>query len=427
MKKDIWLTSLARIFTMAFASACSIISSRLFFLEGGIDLYTFSTLLSSLSIVATLLGWGIGASVTNFISQHPISDFKSGTETKFLTAFRLLVFSSILLFCVALFMYSQRNLTFFLGGSIFSGLNANRSIFIALLLISIGLPFSTGHSILVGLNKNYISTLCIGSAAPVGLIWILACRQLGIDREIGALAPNVGSFFSIIIAWVVVKKWNLNPVQNFWSKAFHPKRFPGKSIRKTTVPLGLILVTLTLTLQADKLILSHVANNLEVARYSLMAQLLSPVHSLMGVIATSYWPYLTRMRSSGLSTYKLLRQGLKVVALGTIFLILITYIFSSYLFEFISQDQILFDFGLFFLFSLVILILVLHSTLSSAITNESDLKFQSVLITSMAIVNLAISWILGERIGASGPLIATILTLPLMVMVPNVMRARRLL
>lgn len=422
--KDIWISGLVRFLTLGVSSTASIFAMRILFQNGGISSYSFSALLISLAMITPFLSFGIGATVTNFVAAS--TDFTKDLvrAQSFLTSMRTLIVTGTFLIVIAICGYFLGFWENLFGDSIMFDQHINGSITFALIMIGIALPFSLGHSVLVGLKKNSLSTLIVGSAGPVSLFWVFICARNNLPAAYIALGPNVGVFLSVIMAWVLVRKLNFLPFDSLWVQVFKLGQYQGRSIRGSSLPMGFILIGLSLTLQLDKIILSHTSNLNELAKYALTAQMLSPTLSLMGVLTTSFWPYLTSMRSLGNATFGVLLRGLMSVVVGTSLLVGITAVFSSVIIGFISNSSFKIDKALFFLFGLVILVQIFHSTVSYSLTQESDLVFQAKLILLMCPVNIILSWNLSSKYGAAGPLVATLMTLPTLVIIPNLFRAK---
>lgn len=426
---DVWASGAIRILTMGVSSASSVYVTKLLFNVGGIDTFSLSALLVTLSIIVPFLSLGIGPTITNLFARSSAKDLYGDRALleSLLTSFRILALAGVGVSICSVVFYKIDFWHFIFGKSLEITSSRNLSFTIAFIMIGLSLPLSLGNSILVGKRKNYLSILALGISGPISLIWVLSMSRVGLDDSYLALGPGIGIFASVALSWYLASRSGYIPHRFLLRNAFRIRKNPGRSIASSAIPMTLILVSLTITLQSDKLILARTSTLYEVAIYAVTAQILSPTLSIMGVLTTSFWPHLTKLRAEGNLNFNILLKVIGLVLIGTSSLISLTFLLLSTLEEFLTNSTVHIDPILFILFGMTILAMMIHSTVSYSLNDDDDLKFQAKILVIMSPLNICLSWYLSIKYGALGPLLGTLFTLPTIVIIPNLVRAKRLL
>lgn len=412
---------------MLFTLSSSIATSKIFFSYSGIEGYALSSIYLSFSMLMPFVTFGIGAVATNLIAANVTTNRLAEIESKLIALFRLFLISScfLILLCILFFKFSLWGLL--LSKDIMSLPFSNLGLTLALILFCLTIPLTLAQSVLLANRKSHLIVAWQGLAGPAGLIIVWFSHKMHFASSFVALGPVAGNTIVAVFIWTTAVRLFPESSIVIARKSLNFKKFPGSSIRSMLGPMSIIVISLSLALQADRFILARFSSTLDFALYSLTAQLLSPTLSVMGVWATSLWPILIRTRSEGTPSFSLLKRFIIILSCSTVGMVLATFLISARLLQFVSSGTVMFQPEFYMLFSLVVLLQITHTIISYSLTTETDLRFQARNIGLMSLLNFLFSIIFTRAFGAYGPLFATLVTLLPMVIVPNLIRAKRVL
>jgi O-antigen/teichoic acid export membrane protein len=391
----------ARIATLLPAAVATLIASRIVLQHYGLDVFNTYTLVFSTMILIPLNDLGAGAALTSALAAH--GGEHPHTRRVALTASRVLFGSGFALAVAALLVTAFDGWGRFLGG----GAYATGAFGIAIAIYGISFVPGLGQSALLGANKNDLTIIVQGLLAPAMCVGAVLCVTLHADPFWVVVVPGFAIFvLALANAWLSarVTKLHLLPLV---PKVLFRRRHPGARIRAIAGPALIITLTSPITLQGDRLILSHVSTATEVAKYSVTLQIWAPLVALIQAASRPLWPAFTRARITGqapFSVAKVIGLFVTLAALGGVFLALI----ANPLANIIGNEQL--DLGIALPVSMAIAITLQAAAvpLGMVLMHPDALRFIAKLALLCTPLNVALSIAISPHFGAPGPVYASI-------------------
>jgi O-antigen/teichoic acid export membrane protein len=204
--------------------------------------------------------------------------------------------------------------------------------------------------------------------------------------------------------------------------------FRGDAIASEARPALVIWIMLPLAFQTDRIILSHLSSEAELAAYNIAAQFYNAGFSIIAAGSAALWgrfayARLTRSTPERAAFLRLCAAfgiiGLSLGAAITIFLPPIGSLLSS--------GDVSVSISLSSIFGLLLVVQALHQPGAMFQTDAAGLRVAAWLFCGMTAANLALGLIATPYLGAVGPVLASVTTLLILVAVPLFVRAMRLL
>lgn len=192
------------------------------------------------------------------------------------------------------------------------------------------------------------------------------------------------------------------------------------AFRGWAAPMFVISAAGSIAYQTDRVVLSHVADAYTVARYSVASQAYLPVLGLITSAGYTLWPRFAveRARDEEMRRRFAATAWRYAVcgACGALLLVAAGPVLVSRLLH-VSASP-----GLFFAFAALLGLQAVGLPFGMFLTDKAGLRFQARLFGTMVCANLALSVLFARWMGAPGPVVASVLTYGLIVLVPSVVR-----
>jgi O-antigen/teichoic acid export membrane protein len=201
------------------------------------------------------------------------------------------------------------------------------------------------------------------------------------------------------------------------------RKYPGVSAIGMAWPMLIQMIALPVAMQTDRLLLSHLGTNNQLAQYNLASQLYGLILQTIAAAGIALWPIYAKARSN--STVESPMKPTLVFAGGGIILGGILGLLSPWLAAFISGGKIELNFWLIGGFVVFVALQAAKYPIGMYMTDKRGLVFQVVPILIMVPLNLGISWWLIGVVGAGGPIIGSAITVALCQVIPNFWYVRR--
>lgn len=366
----------------------------------GPSLFGVLALLLAMTLLLPFADLGVGAAVTNAVAGAN----RHGDAHDVVTAsFRLLLLVGGAVVAVAGMVALAGGWTALTGISSQEAPRLDRDMFLVMLLFGLGLPFSLGGRILLGLDRYPLFLVLQASAAFVTLAIVLWFR----DSETMLpflLAPFFAqTLFMLAGFFVGCRRLGLGGRA---SAAFRRSTHAARAeIRRVAAPMLVITLALPVALQTDRLVLSHVSTRDALTEYAIVAILFAPLWSVLTSAGMTLWPSFAGLRNAtgAVAAYrKALRRFAAAGAVGAIALAVLGPLVAGLWAGSTGAST-----ALWAAFGLLMLVQAAHLPAGMFLTQPSGLRFQAVCILAMCAVNLPLSLALAAAFGAPGPVLAS--------------------
>ena len=173
-------------------------------------------------------------------------------------------------------------------------------------------------------------------------------------------------------------------------------------------------------MQSDRIILSNRSGLGEVANYSIVSTIQGPILALISAAGLSMWPHFSKERNSGESGRAAFTLALRLFFVTGLVASVALYVVGPYLVPLVTKGQASIDANLFASASLVVLVVSCQNPAGMFLTDSSGLAFQAKTVSLMAVVNVALSWVLAGKYGASGPYLGTAIAIAVCQLGPTI-------
>jgi O-antigen/teichoic acid export membrane protein len=417
----------ARVVVLPLSALCGLIVARLTTLAVGIDQFGAVMLVAMLSQLLPFADLGAGAAVAT--GRARAHESASGTEEfqrTMLTAIRTTACAAVVLGIAATVIGLLGVWPTLLGlhDSHF-GAGANTAAVLTLVAFSVSIPFALGADILRGSGRSHEAVLIAGVSGPASLAITAVLYVLKAPALAYALPIPLAVLLGYILSAMRARHTDRRIVSGLLRKVFSPRRFPGRAISATALPMFAVMIGLPLALQSDRIVLSYRVDPASLSDYAYVAQLYTPLFSVITVAGVALWPHFAAgnqtpgaLRKSWLTGMKILGAAGAVAAMG--FLLL-----SPIAIHWMSAGTAHPGWSLLLAFAALLVVQSLQMATGVLLISPEQLRFQAACVLVLVITNLPLSWVLAGMIGPSGPVWASVITVAACQTVPAIIVATR--
>lgn len=421
------VTGGARIVVLPVSAVCGLLASRLTTLAVGIDQFGAVMLVATLSQLLMFADLGVGAAVAS--GRAKAHETPSGTQQfqrTLLTAIRTTLCTAVILASVAGVIGLLGAWPTLLGmPDRRFGPDANIAAVLTLSAFSVSLPFALGADILRGSGRLHQAVLIAGVSGPLSLAGTAALYALKAPVLAFALPIPVGVLLGYVFSAIRARRTDRSIVTGVVRKVFHPKRFPGLPISATAAPMFVVMIGLPLALQSDRIVLSHRVDPASLSDYAYIAQLYTPVWSVISVAGLALWPHFAANNLTVSAQRKSWLTGLAI--LGTAGLLAATafLLLSPLAIHWMSAATSHPGQSVLLAFAVLLVVQSVHLTSGIMLISPKQLRFQAMCVGALVVTNLPLSWVLAGTLGAAGPVWASALTVAVCQLVPGIVVGNR--
>jgi O-antigen/teichoic acid export membrane protein len=168
-----------------------------------------------------------------------------------------------------------------------------------------------------------------------------------------------------------------------------------------------IMMSLPIAYQSDRLLLSHLSDLGQVAVYSIGTQMYNPLYALIGAAGMSLWPMFARRRAQQpVKRQELIRLWAVFTLLGLLLAVALV-IAGPWVAQFVSKGTIEVSYGVLAAFGLLLVVHASWLPIGMHLTDRDGLRFQAVVHIAMMLINVPVSALLAHQLGAAGPLLGS--------------------
>lgn len=413
----------AKVLTMGTTAVVGILTTRLILQNYGHEAYAQYGLIVSIALLIPFADLGMGAALMNAIGGSDDPRHDEAVRRVLITSIRVLVVGATVLVTGALALGALGLWPTLLGDGLMPDSGPTAAT-LALCLIALAMPLGIGQRVLTGLGKNHIAIIIGGFQAPIVLALVGCAVWQGWD--IAAFLPTIPYAIAIALAAcaTVIGRRKLLPVAKGVIRAASRVRTErGAVVMNVAWPTILMSAVLPLGMQSDRIILSHVAGVEQLATYNLAAQIFTPVWALVAASGMSLWPVFARSRATAavVNPYPIA----VFFGLGAAAVSLVLAAATPWLTELASDGAITVPWSVVFAFVALMTMQGLKFPLGMFMTDAAGLKFQAIMVTVMAPINVALSFVLAGQLGAVGPVIGSAISVAIFQVAANFWYVRR--
>lgn len=384
------------------------------------DLATFDSFALVISLIALIplndLGVG-GAVVSAYAQDGPTSEHAQRVT---LTAARTLILSALAVIAIAVGLTAGHLWPRLLGPA--SG--ANFYVGLAVAIYALSFVPGLSPSMLLGVNRNHTTIIVQAFFAPTILLGAALLIVFHLNGRWATVVPTAAILVIQLATLVVAARVTEVPWRRLLHRLPRRRRYPGASIRSISLPMMVIILSLPLSLQTDRIVLSHVASLRAVANYSVVVQMFAPVLALVTAASQPLWPMYAQARRQNVPGPNLLRISL-LFGTGAAVLSAIIVAIAGPLARDIGGKSMNIGILLPVAAALTVMVQALIGPLAMKLTDPPGLRVIATWNVIAIPINLGMSIVLAQHLGAPGPLLATATTMLLVQTLPLSLYARR--
>lgn len=407
----------ARLITLPLTAIASIATAKITISSSGIELYGYINTIALLFQLLPFADFGVGAVVTSAVARRGLSRKDAAMSRRSIfTAFRLLSFTSgvlvaMVIVCGSFFVWPR-----LLNIPDMHLEESNLAICIALVLFFLAVPLGVGQRILVGSGKSHVLAFA-GIALPVVVLgYTLVAAALNFEGFLFAVGSSLAVLVTNLIGFIVGLRAVGLRVTEVFNGAWGRSRSQPVTVFHTAWPMLVVTIATAIAIQSHRIILSHTSAPIELTQYSLVAQLFFPIWSIVYMSSTVLWPRFSRNeRQFGLwlqSNAILMFIG----CLGAAGLVVV----GPFVVQIMSGGALAVPPHVFWAFGALLVGWALNSTQTMLLTKPRRLKVQAVLAILMVALSIPLSIALSFELGASGPVVGTLISLIICQLIPGI-------
>jgi len=383
--------------------------------------------IASTVVFLNLLDLGIASSLTNYIAHsYAVGDRQNAARY---TA-NALVLTAVVA-CVAGVLLAIAWPTIDWAkllnvSSAVSRAEVSSTVAAAVILVLLGLPASLTGRILSGYQEVHCSNAIIATGTLANLAGLLVGLALQVSMPV---------LFVLTTGWITLANLTVLFAMLLWWKPWLRPRLAllewGATRELLTAGSGFFLIQIAgaVVFSSDNVVLSHFLGPAQVTPYSVTWRVVGMTAVMQGLFFPALWPAYAEAYARG--DYTWVRRAFRITFRGTMALNLV---FAALLLA-LGRTVIRWWAGPFAVPSLSLLgAMALWAIISGAMTVESCLlaavnrtREQGVLSLVAAGLNLGLSIVLVQRVGALGVIVGTILSYLIVLVVPQSLMVRSVL
>lgn len=406
LRRSILLSSSIRVVTLPVGAICSITSAALVIEDSGAALFGLVSVIVNLFQLFVFTDLGLGAVVVPLLAGREGEARRPGDLLSLGRVFRLLWAAAGILIALSWTLAALGAWPVLLGTAGVRGVDAelNWTTAVALTVFALSVPLGIGQRILLGLQANHIITL-LGVFAPLAA---LGWTAMVVFAGLPILLAGAGASFGLVVtslAWMIASQRRLRlPLRVILGI----ERGAPIAIWALAVPQLVITLLTPIGNQSGRIVLAQASTAGELATYSLVSQLWTPVLSVVYVSTISLWP---AFHAAGAEGGRLLMRSWAIVAAASTVIGAAFALLAAPACALISGGQIVPDTTLLVLLAALLVVTSLVQVSTLFLMDASGLRIQVVLVVAALAVNLTISILTTPALGASGPVIGTLVGL----------------
>ncbi|VEG29643.1 MATE family efflux transporter [Actinomyces howellii] len=407
--------AVAKVVVMVVSGAFGLVNTRLIIGHFGADAYAQYGLLATFPTLMPFTDMGIGAVILNAVAASRDLPHDAVVRRTLTTALRVLLVSALLIATAGIVLGLLGLWPTLLGARLMEG--GGRTATVCLVIYAAALPLSVGQRVVVGMGRSATQVLSQGIVSPAlsCLLVITIVARLDAGNAVSVLsylANTLVSIICLVVAWRATRPLLRDAVRD----VPRLRAVRGVRIVDTAVPQLVQSLAIPIAFQTDRLLLSHLGRSEALAQYNLAAQLFNLLTQTVVVTGVAMWPHFARARADGRveSPFRpALLFGAGGLAMGLVLAAL-----TPWAARLLSDGAVTIPLALIVASVLNVGVEAFKQPLGMYMTDPRGLRFQMLPVLVLVPVNLALSWVLIEYLGAAGPILGSVLSVAVCQILP---------
>lgn len=415
-------TAFAKILVMGVAGVFGLVNTRLIIGHFGADAYAQYGLLATFPNLIPFADLGIGAVVINAVSGSEDLPEDARVRRTLTTALRVLISSALVIASIGVAIGLLGLWPTLLGARLLPGGGLTATL--CLLVYAAALPLTIGQRVVVGMGRAATQVLSQGVVSPAFTTMLVLAILLRLDagNELSVLSYLANSLVAVIcvtVAWRATRPLLRDAARD----VPRLRSVPGVPIAGTAGPQLVQALAIPLAFQTDRLLLSHFGRPDDLAQYTLAASLFQLLTQTLFAASSAMWPLFAKARAQGRVVSP--AKPTLVFALGGLLAALAMAALTPWAAGKLSDGLIAIPAVLIWVWVLNVVVEAAKQPITMYMTSPRGLQFQMWPVLVLIPVNLALSYLLIEPLGAAGPLLGSALTILLCQLLPYAWWVRR--
>ena len=379
--------------------------------------------INSLVALASFADLGMGLALMNTVAAAHGRGDTQGQRASFTNA----IATSLVIACVlgAVFLGAEGFVSWpqllNVSGAGATG-EARTSVLVIVAVFLVGLPLGLANSVWNGLQRTYVPNLSVALGAAVGLLGVIFSVKLGFGVPALVAAVSGGPLLASAVTFALLHAFraDIRPRIDLLSKL--------EAARLVAAGMSFVLLQLAIAVatSSDPLVLTRVIGHQAVAQYWVVSRLYAVPFGISVALISVLWPAFREAGSRGDHAW-VSRAFMRVVGASIAVVVpfsVVAVFVGPAVVSFITAGRIALDGSLFVAFGASTLAWTLANSLSVLLNSVAVVWPQVLSWGLMAVANISLGVALASRIGTSGVVWASAITVGAMV-VPLVFLARR--
>ena len=370
---------------------------------------------------------GLGSSLTNAVSEGYAKDRRDVAQHSVAAAFWSLAAVAALLSAVFFSLWATVPWDrVFNVATARARAEVGPAVAIAFAIFALNFPFSTVSKIYGGYQEVAVANGWAAAGNIIGLAALIVVTQL----HGGLIALVIAVSGALLLTNVISAVWVFG-----WSKPWlfpDPKQVSWDAVRKLASVGGMffvIQIAWLVLFQTDNLIIAHYLGAAAVTPYSVTWRLFACTTLFQVLASPSYWPAYAEAFSRGDRAWvrRSFRMNFTLTVTSTMVLALPLVIFGRRIIEAWAGAAAVPPAALLLWMAVWNVIYAATSSQSCVLAGSSRLRGQMTYSMIAAVVNIAASILLVQRIGITGAILGTIISYAVCLLVPQWLEVKRAL
>ncbi len=308
-----------------------------------------------------------------------------------------------------------------------SGPDDRWAITAAACIFALSIPASLGLRILIGIDRNPLSTLILMSCPAFALLLVALLYALDVGGIWYAITALGGLLIGEIIATVMALR-----LSNLGWSAFSRVNpgYQGPNLLAGSMWLFVVGAAMPVSLQAGRILLAHLSTPTELSEYALMSQFYGLCSTLLATAGVAYWPIFVKRQGASAVTVRMwwrltaVLTGLAVIATGVLVSL------APPIATLLTGSRIEVSASLALAFGLLLIVQSAHLPSNVLLTRPNEARWQALWTLPMVVLTVGLGVLFASRFGAVGAVSASVLAiflaqvLPDLTWVPRLVRRR---
>ncbi|WP_291814150.1 oligosaccharide flippase family protein [Cellulomonas sp.] len=416
-------TAAVKVGVMGVAGLAGIVTSRLIIEHYGVDAFAQYGLLTGLTGLMPFADLGIAAVLVNAVASAAQPRTDREVRRTITSAFRILLVSATVIATVAVTIGALGWWPALLGDGLM-GNDGARAATVCLVVFALALPLGVGQRVLVALGRTAQQTALGGIASPLVLCGVAASVALAwAFGPYVAVLSYVANATVALLSLVLAARLLSPQVVAAARDVPRLRSVRGAKVVDVAWPMLVQMIALPIAMQTDRLLLSHLAGTSELAQYNLGAQTFGLINQVVAAAGVALWPLYARARAAGRIESPARATAVFTGLAATLGLLL--WLALPLVTQVITKGKIELTATFAASFVLFVVVQAAKYPLGMYMTDAAGLRFQVVPVVAMVPINLGLSWLLIEPLGAAGPVLGSAVSVLVCQVVPNAWYVRR--